>query len=154
MAGTDPRFNSAAFRDAIHFAMNMARPDSTTEQLKFVWSDRNTYQRSGPPNKPFDWTAAPVTAHTYGPVVVVAAYEFSYSQGESQGTPLGVFDQPVLTVTLLDDDYPNIFDDDGVRADQIVIPDRGAFEILFEAPPVALFDVTVHTLYAKGLEIS
>lgn len=154
MAGTDPRFDSAAFRDAIHFAMNMAKPGTTSEQLKFVWSDRNTYQRSGPPNEPFDWTDTPVTSHTYGPVYVVAAYEFSYSSSDSAGTPLGVFDQPLLTITILDTDYPTIFDDNSVRADQIEVPGRGVFEILFEAPPIALFDVTVHTLYAKGLEIS
>lgn len=154
MAGTDSRFNSAAFRDAIHFAMSMAKPNATGDQLVFKWSDRNTFTREGPPAAPFDWTDTPATSHTYGPVTVAAAYELKYSGGESTGTPLGTFDQPMLVVTLLDDDYPDIFDDEAVRADQIELPDRSTFEVLFEAPPIALFDVTVHTIYAKAMEAS
>lgn len=154
MAGTDPRFNATQFRDAIHFAMSMGKPGSTLDQLVFVWTDRNTYAEEGPPSAPFDWTDTPVTSHTWGPVTVACAYEIAYRQSESVGTPLGTFDQPLLTVTILDTDYPDIFDDADVRADQIVLPDRGTFEIMFEAPPVALFEVTVHTLYARALEQS
>lgn len=154
MAGTDSRFDAAKFRDAIHFAMSMGKPNATQDQLTFMWSNRQTFERQGPPSAPFDWTDTPATSHTWGPVTVPAAFELQYRQAETIATPLGNFDEPLLTVTILDTDYPLIFDDEGVRANQIALPDRGLFEILFEAPPVALFEVTVHTLYAKSLEQS
>lgn len=152
MAGSDPRFNPTTFRDAIHFVMAMAQPSATEDQLVFKWIDRNTFAEEGPPSAPFNWGSTPVTSHTWGPVLVPAAYQMTYRTGQTQGTPLGDFDQPLLVVTVLDVDYPLIFDDRGVRADQIEIPDKTLYEILFEAPPEALFDVTVYTVYARALE--
>jgi hypothetical protein len=152
MAGSDPRFDPARFRNAIHFAMSMAQPSSVDDQLVFSWQDRREFDPGDRESLPFDWTDAPDTTISYGPVTLLAAYEFHY--GRVEDTVVGQFDEPTLAVTLLDTEYVQIFDTFGVRADTVQLPDKQTFEILFSAPPIALFDVTVYTIYARAVDVS
>lgn len=151
MAGNNASFDAAAFRDAIHFAMNMGFPEDATKRIKFQWSTRRTYAASDADatGNPWDWTTAPQEEVVNPEVEVLCAVDFDKSISGRDGAPAGAFDPTRVTITMLDDEYPEIFDGDGKRADLVSL-DGSVYEIEYEVPPLGLFDVTVHQFVARA----
>ena len=148
MAGSGAGFSSAAFRNAIHFAMTMGTPSSSDHAVLFGWSSRRSYQSGHDGGgQPFNWSATPSVSVAVHTLQIPCAVEFS--DVPTAYTDMGRFHEAKLVVTLLDVDYPKIFDVDGVKADFLVV-DGDHYEISYEAPPEALFDVTVHRLFCKA----
>ncbi len=140
MAGSYPGFNATQFREAILFAMNMGTPTETEQRAMFYWTPRKEFPVSDG-DAPFDWTDTPSSTIAPDPVEIPCAIE--YGASSSQGTPLGTIDPATGEITVLDQHYPSLFDDDDVRADLVVI-DGATYVIEYEKPPIGLFDATVH----------
>ncbi len=136
MAGSDPGFAPAEFREAIQFAMRMGAPDETSEQVTFSWTPTRTYESANPSDAPYDWTDAPDTSSAPTPVKITAvAIEFG-AVGDGTGTTMGRFDQSRGMLTILDEDY------EAVRTANRVTY-GGRTYMMQEATPIGLFEVTV-----------
>lgn len=156
MAGTDPRFNSTTFRDAIHFAMNMGKPEQTRDEVIWMWTPTNTFANTDPGGAPLVWTEPILTQDAHAPVTITCAYEFTPSGLSAQrlgGTSEGVFDTGTLAVTVMDVDFVLLFNDEDVLADTAVIGDD-VYKTMYVGPPVGLFDVTVYTIYLQAVDES
>lgn len=154
MAGTDQDFNAAEFRDAIHLAMRMGLPEETDQRITFRWSSERTYARADPAGHTYDFTQAPTATVTVADLQVDCAWEFVARPAGSDETVLGQFDESRIVVTLLDEEYDEVLDHgDGTLPDQIVAG-LNVYNVDFETPPVGLFDVTVHQLYATARDES
>lgn len=145
MAGTDPRFNAAAVRDALRFAMTMGLPDTTEHQATFIWTTDKEFAQADSGNTPFNLGAVPTTTTEFEDVQVPVAVEFFSKGGDSQKTRVGEFDTARCTITVLDEDYESLFQG-GRRPDRVRLKDS-LYRIEFEAPPVGLFDLTVYQFF-------
>ena len=150
MAGmTDPRaagFNSAAFRDAIRFAMTMGLPNAESERITFMWDVVRVNENADPSGAPYDFTQAPTQRTVQDPVQVTAAVEFRTDS--SDGTSLGSIENPHIIITLLDEDYALVED-----ATKVQLNDA-EYIIKFTAPPMGMFDATVYQMYAEAVDES
>jgi hypothetical protein len=134
--------------------MGMGKPEDEAKRAKFAWTPRKTHSIADSGNSPFDWTAAPLTAVSPTAVEVLCAVD-TIGKGDlaSTTTPMGTFDSPATVITLLDTAYVQIFDDDDIRADTVII-DGNTYDIEFEVPPMGLFEVTVHQFVLKARDES
>lgn len=139
MAGADPGFNAAEFREAIHFAMRMGAAPETDEQVTFHFASTLTYNLPGDgADVPFDPDAT-VTRTTPTPVRVDCAIE--YYDAENQPTNFGLLAPTRLTLTLLDEDYEQVKD----AAYVVAHGDR--YNYRRTEPPSGLFDVGLYTMH-------
>jgi hypothetical protein len=136
MAGTNQGFNAAEFRNGIHFAMAMGAPTDVPDQIKFYFAPTVTgdVDASG---TPFDLTAAPVTV-TPAPVTVPATVMFARQEGEHDR--VGFVVPTRLQVLLLDVDY------ELVKDCSYIVYGGDRYDLRYEEPPNALFNVGVHTM--------
>lgn len=138
MAGTDSRFDASAFRDAVHFAMNMGLPQTESERATFHFRGVKTW----PPGTVLDQDGTPInpnispTTVTPDPVQIPCAVEFS--QAKPDELPAGQFIPTKATVTILDEDYPQVKDAIEVELNG----DR--YAIRYTPPSMGLFEVTVY----------
>ena len=151
MAGNNASFSAVAFRDAIKFAMNMGTPQEVVQRVLFRWSPRRTFSSQDSEHNPFVWTAVPSSEVVNSGVEVDCAVEFVDSR--EMTSSVGLFHLTRVMVTLLDVDYVKIIDGEGFRADLLTI-NGNEYEVKFEPPPVGLFDVTVHQIYAVARDES
>lgn len=151
MAGSDPGFNAAEFRDAIHFAMRMSAAPNPTQRLTFRWSTEHTYPIEDRAHKPYNWTEAPATTDTITDLQVDCAFEFLPSSSEV-ATAIGVFRDVRVKITLLDSEYDAILAHGNGRFPDLVVADDDTYEVKFIPPPQGLFEVAVWTVYAGGSE--
>lgn len=152
MAGSDSRFDASAFRDAIHFAMEMGRPDITNEYGEFRWKTERTFSAGADSSgSPLDWSASPTTEQELDPVTVPVALEFVSKGGDTQDTRLGQFDVSRCIVTLMDEDYDALLVYDSVLPTQVVF-DEAIYDIQFWAPPMALFDVNIYQAHCQAVD--
>src|SRR6266568_4506661 len=89
--GTPSGFSSSAFRDAVHFAMNMGIPEDPSLQAIFVVPEQTTYTIHDTAQDPYDWGSGnvPVTDVAVQKITVPCAVAFA---GASiQGEPVGEF---------------------------------------------------------------
>ena len=142
MAGTDPNFDAAEFRDAIHSVMAMAAPTDVSLQVTFRWNEERTFATEDPAGLPYDWTETPTTDTQHAAVIVPVAVQFASGSATDEG--MGSFDASQAVLTLLDVDYDAI-----KTADYVTIGGQD-YDIEFVAPPVALFEVTVFTLHCRA----
>jgi hypothetical protein len=139
MAGTDPGFNAAEFREAIHFAMAMGAAPDAAEQVTFHFASTLTYNvPADGAQVPFD-PSATVTKTTPDPKRVDCAVE--YFDSENQPTNFGLLAPTRLAITLLDVDYEEVQDATYV----VVHGDR--YDYRRTEPPSGLFDVGLYTMH-------
>lgn len=151
MAGTDSRFDASAFRDAIHFAMTMGLPNTTSERATFHWLPEPTFHQPDASGNPFTWDSTPVTNPTFVDVLVPVAVEFKVkAAGDTLATRIGEFDTPHVVITILDTDYPSLTQNSRF-ADQVLLADA-TYNIEYVHPPIGLFDVTIYQLDAKAVD--
>jgi len=153
---TDPRasgFDPALFKDAIRFAMNMGLPDTATERVTFRWTADKSFDTESPSGNPYTWNGTPTSETAPVDVRVSAAVEFVSRASLSDSNSIGDFDNPRIVVTLLDDEYETITDDDLGLPDKILVGGN-TYEIDFVAPPVGLFSVTVYQIHATAVDES
>lgn len=138
MAGTNQGFNSAEFRDGIHFAMAMGAPIDPADQVKFYFAPVVT--NASPADDtglPFDPSAAPVET-TPAPVIVPCAVEVDRQEGEHDR--VGFVVPTRLRILLLDEDYAQVSDC------SYIVHGGDRYDLRYEEPPNALFNVGVHTM--------
>jgi hypothetical protein len=139
MAGSNPGFNAAEFREAIHFAMAMGAAIDTDEQVTFHFASTLVYAGSADGAEvPFD-PAATVVTTTPDPMRVDCAVE--YFDAENQPTNFGLLAPSRLAVTLLDVDYEQ------VKEAQYVVAHGDRYDYRRTEPPSGLFDVGLYTMH-------
>lgn len=148
MAGTNAAFNSQAFKDGIHLAMNMALPGTVADRATFQWRVEKTFAKQDNANRPYDWTSTAVTSNERADVQVSCAVEFAARTTTAGETPLGKFDSTRAIITLLDEDYALIEGADTVLLGQ------NTYDVDFVAPPIGLFEVTIYQLYCSARDES
>ena len=150
MAGTDSRFDAAAFRTAIRAAMNMGLPNSTEEQATFKWNTQRTFAKADAGGSPWDWETAAATTTTFVDVQIPVAVEFLSKGGDTLDTRLGEFDVARARITVLDEDFVSLTQS-GRLADQVELG-GDLYDVQFVEPPVGLFQVTVYTVHAQAVD--
>lgn len=148
MAGTNPSFDPAAFRDAIRFAMTMGTPNSTNDVATFRWNVLRTYGVQDSAGNPFDWTETATTTNDPLDVQVPVAIQFVSGVGTTTDTSMGQFDASRIVVTVLDEDYA-LLTQDGRFAD-LIVSGETTYKINFVEPPVGLFGVDVWSIHAQA----
>ena len=141
MAGTNPDFNAAEFRDGIRFAMEMgADPDTSLDhQATFYFPAQLVY--TGPADDegvPFDPNTS-VTRVEPQPVQVPCAIEFRNDKGESLAW--GAVNATHISITLLDEDHAQ------VEGCHHVVVGGDTYYYRSTAPPSGLFDVGLYVLH-------
>lgn len=147
MAGSFAGFDKAAFREGILFAMGMARPNDETGVTRFRWLPVRTYNPQDADDQPLDWTASPVTENkTTDLEVAVAVQNGRVDDTENQ---VGSFDDSVITVVVLDEEYQALLAHGGRRPDQVVHGPK-IYTIDWDGtpPPIGLFDEDVRLIVA------
>ncbi len=148
MAGTDPRFSAARFRDAIRFAMVMSASNTEQERVTFRWSVDQTFANADPAGRPYSWDATPLTSTARPDVQVDCVVEFAARPAGSRDSAIGQFDTARAVITLLDEDI------DTVRgADQVII-NGNRYDIQLEGPAIGLFDAGVYQLFCEARDES
>jgi len=137
-------FNEAAFRDGILFAMNMGTPKEVEERVTFVWEAKKDYLAEDGKGVPFKLDDAGTLVTPERTAQIPLALEFINRSTLSGGTGLEAFDTPRVVLTVMDTEFPQI-----QGADYMII-DGDHYDIKFEAPPVGLFNVTVHTIHGHA----
>lgn len=151
MAGTDSRFNAAKVRKNIKFAMSMGAPEDTEERITFRWLPDKQYTNTDSGGNPYSWTTPPNAQQTRPDQQVDASWEFVSRVSAERDTILGRFTPSRVVVTLLDEDYDKVFDDEDNPPNLMVINDID-YEISFVAPPQGLFEVTVYEIYGQAID--
>lgn len=146
MAGTNPGFNAAEFRDAIHFAMHLGAPPDAGERATFHFPTQLQFVAPGGGGAaaidgdlvPFD-PATTVVSVELPTVQVDCAIE--YFDAENQPTNFGLMAPARIAVTLLDEDYVK------VRGCVYVVVHGDRYDFRRTEPPTGLFDVGVYTMH-------
>lgn len=144
MAGTDSRFDAAAFRTAIKFAMRMGLPNAIPDRATFRWSPQRTFAIEDPAHNPYDWGDAPATEVTHVDVRVDVAVEML--GGAAEETSVGQINNQKAQITILDEDYTL------VEGADIVLLGTNTYQVDFVSPPLGLFEVTVYTLSITAVD--
>ena len=139
MAGSDPGFNAAEFRNAIHFAMQLGAAPDAGEQVFFHFPTQLVYNvPADGAQVPFNPTAT-VTSTAPPPVQVDCAVD--YFDAENQPTEFGLLAPTRLTITLLDEDYAQ------VKGCAYVVVHGDRYDYRRTEPPSGLFDVGLYTMH-------
>jgi hypothetical protein len=150
-------FSATAFRAGIKTAMQLGLPGTQSERATFYWNTESSWTTADTRGKPYDWTAAPDSETTASDVVtsltVPVAVEFLDAKAQSGDTTVGSFDSPRLKVTILDDEYTALTDQNLGLPNGMTI-DGNTYLIEYWAPPQGLFEVTVYTAFAVARDES
>jgi hypothetical protein len=152
VAGVSPDFDAAGFRTAIQAVMQMGTPQATPPI--FRWTPQPVYTSADPAGRPYSFTEPAVVATpaatTYPDVVVNCAVAPATATPEE--TAMGEFDVTKVVITLLDVDYALI--SGPPAADTVIFGGNIPYTIDYVAPPEALFNVTIYTIYATARDQS
>lgn len=150
-------FSATAFRDAIHFAMQMGIPGTVSERVTFQWTPEETYASADTKGSPYDWTDTPTASTTATDIpaslTVPVAIEFFDAKSSSGETVMGDFDVGRLRVTVLDTEYTQITDMN-LGLPDLVLVDGNTYTVDYFGPPVGLFDVTIYTVFCSSRDES
>lgn len=139
MAGTNPDFDAAAFRDGIRFVYDMAAPPLEDEQLKFYFPSQLVYNKPvDDEDVPFD-PSATVQRVQPAPVTVPCGVEYFDRAGEP--VVFGTITASRIAVTLLDEDYKQ------VKGTTYVVLGGEKYNYQHTEAPSGLFDVGLYTLH-------
>lgn len=139
-------FDAAAFRAAIEQTMIMGLPVDAAERATFRWKPERTFSTADPAGRPYSWTDTPATEDEPADVQIPVAVEFEARPAGSADTVIGQFDAARAVITVLDAHYPQ------VAGANFVILGGDTYQIDLWAPPVGLFDATIHTVYATAID--
>ena len=157
MAGTDPRFPSAKVRAGLKFAMQMAFPEDSAQQITWQWTIKRDFKKQDSGGFPFEWTSSQVQSQTViTDKIVDCAVQTKAPAGTTRvgGTTMGIMDIASATVTLLDVDYDALVAHGlGDFPDQAVM-DGAVYVVQTKGPPEGLFDVTVYSIYLQAIDES
>lgn len=156
-SSSDPRaanFNAALFRDAVKFAMKMGAPEDENLRATFIWRTEKTFSKTDSSGKPWLKNAPVLLNNTPDPVLIDVAVTFIPRTTLSGGTPVGQFDTPRAIITVLDDDYALISDENGVVLPSEVKLGENTYTIDYVEPPVGLFSVTVYQIHCSARDES
>lgn len=145
MAGSNPDFNAAEFRDGIRLAMDMGAPVLEGERATFYFASTLVYNANpvDESNVPFDPTAVPVTSTPTPPKQVTCAVEYFDAAGRP--TDFGTIVPSRAEITLMDEDYAKVVDFTYVAL-------RGErFDYSHTEYPSALFDVGIYTIHVTAV---
>lgn len=143
MAGSNAAFDADLFRRNIRATMLMGIPNTVTDRPTFRWLAENDYAKEDVAGQPYDWTSSPVDESVHEDVQVTVAVEFSRTT-ETAGSPLGNFDMSRAVLTMLEDEYDQVFDAD------LVLLSSNIYTIEFWEPTIALFSVDVHRCHVRA----
>lgn len=150
-------FSATAFRNGIKTAMQLGLPNTQSERVTFFWDTEKSWTVADTRDKPYDWTVAPATTTSASPIpaslTVPVAFEFLDAKASSGDTTIGEFDSPRMKLTILDDEYADITDQNLGLPDGFTV-DGNTYLIEYWAPPQGLFDVTVYSCYAVARDES
>jgi len=150
-------FNAERFRDGIRFAMRMGLPDTPTERVTFQWNPDEDFAIADVRQKPYDFSVSPTSSVTVDDAVtslsLPVAVEFFDSKSSSGETPLGDMDIARVKITILDEEYDSLVDDNLGLPDKVTV-DGNDYTVDYFAPPVGMFDVTVYTAYCSAVDES
>lgn len=142
MAGSNPGFNPAEFRNAIRFVYDMAAVPVEEEQATFYGESTLVFTGSvDDDNIPFDPTETVVRQPAIG-IRVPCGIEYFDSQG--QPVVFGQLTPSRVAITLLDEDYAQVKD-----SAYVVI---GGDKYLYRRtePPSGLFDVGLYVMHFQA----
>lgn len=96
-----------SLRETFKRTMVFGMPDVEADQPTFFFERVVTWDDFDIANKPWDWTAAPLTENTPPPVSPICAYEFHAPLGRQGAafTEVGEFTPTTLVITFTDDEY-------------------------------------------------
>lgn len=146
VSGFGEDFDSTTFRTNIKNVMKMSAPNAVEERVTFIWEDVKTYTgKTDPSGRPYSLDASTASVQETDSVQIDCAVEIV--DRVPSGTPIGEFNNPRATITVLDEDYVSI-----KGATQCLIGGN-TYNINY-VEPIGLFDVTVYTLRAQALDES
>jgi hypothetical protein len=138
VAGTNPGFDSGAFRDAIHFVFDMASPPDDAQQVAFHFAPQLIYTGSvDGESVPFDPDST-VQRVVPPPVKVLCGVEYFNETGER--TAFGEILPTRVETTLLDEDYAK------VSTATFIVAGGDKYTYLKTKMPTGLFDVGLYTM--------
>lgn len=136
--------------------MKMGMPEDDADKLTWFWKRAQTFNPDDLAGRPLDWTTEPLTddpgnpeddAEDDGMIVDYALETNNLSSLVDQSiTALGNLNFQKIKVTVFDVDFEKIKTADYARIGSIV------YTIRLEAPPYALFGVTMHDLHLEALD--
>lgn len=148
MAGSDPRFPYAQFREAILFAMQMATPNTVEERVTFLWNTEHTFARADVSGKPYIWGDTPTSTVAHAPVQVDCVVEIQARQSMDEQTSVGEFNPARATVYLMKDEYDQI-----QGADQVTIGGN-SYNIKSVGYAISLFEFDMYPIYTEAVDES
>lgn len=135
-------FDSTIFRANIKNVMKMAAPTAVEERVTFLWDDVKTYTGpTDPSGKPYQLDAATASVEETENVQIDCAVEIV--DRVPSGTPIGEFNNPRATITVLDNDYALI------EGSSKCLIGGNTYNINY-VEPIGLFDVTVYIIRAQA----
>lgn len=150
MAGANPSFDAATFRDGILTAMRMGAPPEVSQRATFLFRrGAQRYFRDGeeipPPRldqegKPLDPTIRVESVPAREPLQTDCAVEFESATADE--VPVGNFRPAKVVITLLEEEYEQVQDAIEVRLGGDV------YVIGYQRPPMGLFQVGVRQFVA------
>lgn len=140
-------FNPDTFRENIKNTMRMGSPQSVAERATFRWRAKKTYTgKTDVKGKPYDLAAAATPSVDNKPDVQIDC-AIEIEDRNPNGTPIGQFNTPKATLTVLDEDYALI-----EGAEEVLI--GGNTYTINYTEPMGLFSVTVYTIHATARDES
>lgn len=130
-------FDASNFRAAIHNVMQMAAPNSVSDQVTFFFDGTSEWASTDEGGSPWDWGATPVSATPVQSFTVDCAVEFISRTTLAAGTAVADHDTPRAVLTLLDEDWEN------VEGFDYCTLSGNTYETKYVRPKIALFDVDV-----------
>lgn len=137
-------FDAGAFRDGVHFAMNMGLPPTVSSRATFLFKSTTTYPVGtalDSEGKPFDLSIAPIVVSP-DPVQIPCAVEFVSAWDKE--SPVGVFESTKAIITILDTEWSKVKDAVEVKLG------GNTYAILYQEPPLGLFDVEIYRLRCEA----
>jgi hypothetical protein len=101
-----------ALRETFKRTMVLGLPSNVADQPTFYFERVVTWADYDRDNKPWDWTAAPLTEENKPAVSPICAYEFFAPLGRQGATytEVGEFNPTTVVVTFTDDEFAKVED--------------------------------------------
>lgn len=158
MAGTDSRFDSGRFNEAIRFAMGMGAPVRPEDRATFYFRRKRTY----PAGTRLDQEGKPLNSSVQAEYVepdplVLEHVAIESNVASPEELPVGARIPTRVVITMLADEYQQIKTRAAEGSEEFAYEvelggDR--YRIGYRPPPLALFDAGVHQLVCFAMEES
>ena len=122
--------------------MVMGLPETEADRPTFSFERDVAWAEHDSADKPWDWTAAPISDSTADPIQILCVYEFAAPFGR-QGALFersGEYNQSTLTITMFEDEFASITDSSNVS----VGPGSRTWWFRYWKPSVSMNDLTLY----------